>query len=175
MLMHDTYAILRIAAMIYRTEHFVGEKVIEYLNRNARKLSPFVAVGMAICFLLTGCTTPYGPVTGTDSRHVAGYSERQIDSNIFEVSFTGLAGTGQGVIHRYAIYHAAEIAKAKGYTYFTVLHDTMGILRSGYKNQYARYRCVKVVRFQQERTIEYGRSIYTVTDVLARSPGETQQ
>ena len=50
-----------------------------------------------------------------------GYSEQQIETNRFRVSFSGNTDTPRPAVENALLYRAAELTKARGYDYFIVV------------------------------------------------------
>ena len=76
-------------------------------------------VTAALLPLLAACatSTPYAPAT--EGRY--GYSETQIETNRYTVSFSGNSLTDLKTVENYLLYRAAELTDAKGYDYFVVV------------------------------------------------------
>lgn len=80
---------------------------------------------LAFLFALAfaGCSSPqlYHPDPEPGVGHY-GYSELPIDSNRYEVTFTGDFNTPTETVDQYALFRCAEITVAQGYDYFIVEH-----------------------------------------------------
>lgn len=74
----------------------------------------------AIVIILSGCATSYQPsgVTG-------GFSEMQLNDDIYRVSFRGNAYTAHENVQNYLLRRCAELTKAKGYNYFVILESNV--------------------------------------------------
>lgn len=72
-----------------------------------------------ILFALSGCALPtlYQPA-GTNDGY--GYSQEQLETNRFRVTFTGNDLTARQTVENYLLYRAAEITLAHGKDYFVV-------------------------------------------------------
>ena len=71
---------------------------------------------------LTACTTgpaPYGPKTEGSS---TGYTDQQIASNRYRVTYSGNSVTGRETVENYLLLRSAEVTLKGGYEYF--LFDT---------------------------------------------------
>jgi hypothetical protein len=68
---------------------------------------------------LAGCqtATPYQPLNAANA-DAGGYSDHQIESNRFQVSFSGNAVTSRETVERYLLYRAAELTLAQGHDWF---------------------------------------------------------
>lgn len=81
------------------------------------RASPGMA-GLALGFLLlAGCETPatYHPMEpGTHT----GYTDEQLASNRFRVTFTGNSATRRDVVENYLLLRAAEVSLKAGYHWF---------------------------------------------------------
>jgi len=75
----------------------------------------------ATSLMLAGCMTEttYRPATGSGfSRE--GYSDRQIEANRFQVTFSGNTMTARDKVERYLLFRSAELTKQQGYDYFVM-------------------------------------------------------
>jgi hypothetical protein len=82
--------------------------------------------GLAIALALGACTTatPYQPATNSGSAR-GGYTDQQIDSNRFRVTFAGNSLTSRETVERYLLYRAAELTVQNGFDNFIlVTRDT---------------------------------------------------
>ena len=79
--------------------------------------------GIVLLITLCGCSaqTLYQPNPEPRIGNY-GYSELPIDSERYEVTFTGDYDTPTETIDQYALYRSAEITAAHGYDYFIVEH-----------------------------------------------------
>ncbi len=78
-----------------------------------------VAALLATTLLTTACVTEstYGPATGRGFER-SGYSDRQIEENRFQVSFSGNSYTSRDTVEKYLLYRAAELTVQRGFDYF---------------------------------------------------------
>ncbi|MGK6355464.1 CC0125/CC1285 family lipoprotein [Sphingomonas sp. DT-207] len=76
-----------------------------------------LAAALAGSAALAGCmtATPYQPATNSSRM---GYSEEQIESNRFRVSFAGNTITSRETVERYLLYRAAELTVQQGFDHF---------------------------------------------------------
>ena len=84
----------------------------------ARRIGTLGAVAAA-SLMLAGCMTEttYRPAVGQGfSRE--GYSDRQIEANRWQVSFSGNTMTSRDTVERYLLFRAAELTVQQGYDYF---------------------------------------------------------
>lgn len=65
---------------------------------------------------LGGCATAYQPQGAT-----GGFSEAQLDENVFQVNFKGNGYTDHDRANDFALLRSAEIALEKGYKYFIIV------------------------------------------------------
>lgn len=80
--------------------------------------------------LVAGCssTTTYQPA---DERGAYGYTETQLGSNRFRVTFTGNSSTDKETVNDYAMLRAAELTLQNGYNWFNLVNrDTESKSRS---------------------------------------------
>ncbi|WP_213980986.1 hypothetical protein [Sphingomonas sp. dw_22] len=89
-------------------------------RRRVAALSLAVAGGLTLASCMTA--TPYQPATGSSAATRAGYSDTQIESNRFRVSFSGNTLTSRETVERYLLYRSAELTVQNGFDYF-VLSD----------------------------------------------------
>jgi hypothetical protein len=68
---------------------------------------------------VAACTapTPYGPA---QANRGYGYSEEQIETNRFRVTFAGNSSTPRNVVENYLLVRAAELTKSRGFDYFVL-------------------------------------------------------
>jgi len=70
---------------------------------------------IATTSLLTGCATGYQPQGASGS---GGFTETQIDTNVWKVNFNGNGDTKRDQAEDLALLRSAEISLANGYTHF---------------------------------------------------------
>jgi predicted RNA-binding Zn-ribbon protein involved in translation (DUF1610 family) len=88
----------------------------------------FLAIVVSGYFMfLAGCATPYQPCGLT-----GGYSETQLDENVFQVSFHGNGFTSQERASDLCLLRAAEIAKQHGFAYFIIVEKYNRVEQSAY-------------------------------------------
>lgn len=75
---------------------------------------------VSLLFLLTSCAVKYQPY---DSFFGGGYRDTQVNSDTFIISFEGNQYSDPGMLYKYSLMRAAEVAQKKGYQYFIVLSD----------------------------------------------------
>lgn len=80
-----------------------------------------IAALLAGSVALSSCmtATPYQPATASSSRN--GYSDQQIESNRFQVSFAGNSLTSRETVERYLLYRAAELTLQRGFDHFILV------------------------------------------------------
>lgn len=69
-----------------------------------------------IAIFLQGCATAY-----QESGISGGYSETQLDENVFNVSFRGNGYTGSDRVADFTLLRSAELALENGYRYFAII------------------------------------------------------
>mgnify|MGYP003608477220 FL=1 len=87
----------------------------------SRKSAAIVA-SLALTALLGACTTatPYQPnVTGQKVQ--GGYSEQQVETDRFRVTFSGNILTSRETVEGYLLYRAAELTVQQGYDWFEIV------------------------------------------------------
>ncbi|KAK42445.1 hypothetical protein BG58_03550 [Caballeronia jiangsuensis] len=75
-----------------------------------------LAASISIVWLLAGCATGYQPngLTG-------GFSETQLDTNVFKVSFRGNGYTSHDRVEDFVLLRSAELTLAHGFTHFAIV------------------------------------------------------
>lgn len=77
---------------------------------------------VASAAVLTACATAT-PYQAAVEQNKVGYSDTKIESNRFNVSFSGNSLTSQETVETYLLHRAAELAVENGYDYFTVVDE----------------------------------------------------
>jgi len=72
--------------------------------------------------LVSGCATEttYRPATGKGF-YRTGYSERQVETNRWLVTFAGNTVTDRDTVERYLLFRAAQLTLQNGYDYFVMV------------------------------------------------------
>ncbi|CAN7145585.1 hypothetical protein LJR164_000026 [Phenylobacterium sp. LjRoot164] len=87
----------------------------------SRKSAAIVA-SLALTALLGACTTatPYQPnITGQKVQ--GGYSEQQVETDRFRVTFSGNSLTSRETVEGYLLYRAAELTVQQGFDWFEIV------------------------------------------------------
>lgn len=79
---------------------------------NITKLIPLICM-----VVISGCATPY-----QNNAFAGGYSETQLDKNVYKVSFKGNGYTSKERASDFALLRSAEIALDNGYKYFAIVN-----------------------------------------------------
>ena len=79
-------------------------------------LAAFLLLGLAGCAV----PTPYQPATDG-----YGYSEQQLESNRYRVTFSGNSVTARDTVQNYLLHRAAEVTLESGHDYFTVVDQDL--------------------------------------------------
>ena len=74
-----------------------------------------------LVLVLCGCATTYQP-----KGFSGGFSETQLDTNVFRVAFNGNGYTGREKAEDYALLRSAELALQNGFTHFAILDSRAG-------------------------------------------------
>lgn len=104
-------------------------------------------VAAAVLMVAAGCTTPavYGP---RSEGQATGFSDTQLASNRWRVTFTGNSATKRDMVENYLLRRAAEVTLAAGYRWFvfdnrdtesqTTYHSNVwpGLRRGWYRGWY---------------------------------------
>ena len=80
-----------------------------------------------IALAMLACATPY-----QRQGYRGGFSETQLDENVFRVSFNGNGFTSGGRAVDFALLRSAELARERGYHYFVIVEKTGGYSYSSY-------------------------------------------
>lgn len=75
-----------------------------------------IIITLSIILALAGCATGYEPQGWS-----GGFSESQIDTNVFNVTFKGNEYTERDKANDFALLRSAEIALENGYQYFVII------------------------------------------------------
>lgn len=72
--------------------------------------------------LVAGCATEtaYRPATGSGF-YRTGYTDRQVETNRWLVTFAGNSVTDRDTVERYLLFRAAELTLQQGYDYFVMV------------------------------------------------------
>lgn len=84
--------------------------------------SRFLPVILGLLLGLAGCAAPTPYQAATDGY---GYTEQQIESNRFRVTFSGNSVTPRATVQNYLLYRAAEVTVANGRDYFVVVDQDL--------------------------------------------------
>jgi hypothetical protein len=79
-------------------------------------LAVLLLLGLAAC----STPTPYQPAADG-----YGYSEQQLESNRYRVTFSGNSVTPRETVQNYLLYRAAELTLAGGHDYFTLVDQNL--------------------------------------------------
>jgi hypothetical protein len=81
-----------------------------------------IAAAATAVLALGACATatPYQPLTA-GAASSGGYSERPLEANRWQVSFSGNSLTDRRTVETYMLYRAAELTLAQGYDWFSVV------------------------------------------------------
>jgi hypothetical protein len=86
---------------------------------------------IVICLLvLNGCATSYKP-----KGYGGGFSETQLDTNVFRVSFSGNGYTSPEQAEEMALLRSAEVALDHGFKYFVIVTDNSRETNSSFTTQ----------------------------------------
>jgi hypothetical protein len=85
-------------------------------------------IALALVVLLCGCATGYGPHGFT-----GGYSEMQLQPNVFQVRFNGNGYTSLDRARDFCLLRCSEVCLENGFTHFELLEKSSSVSRSTYK------------------------------------------
>jgi len=86
----------------------------------------FFILASSVIFL-AGCATPYQPIGFR-----GGYTQTQLDENVFQVRFRGNGFTGRERASDFTLLRCAEATLENGYAYFAIVEKEAGIKKSTY-------------------------------------------
>ena len=75
-----------------------------------------IIVMLSVVLFLGGCATAYQSLGFT-----GGFSETQLDTNVFTVTFKGNGYTGRDKANDFALLRSAELALENGFKYFVIV------------------------------------------------------
>ncbi|KXI29136.1 CC0125/CC1285 family lipoprotein [Paraglaciecola hydrolytica] len=87
----------------------------------------FLPVLLLSSILLSGCATTY-----QNSGYSGGYSETQLDENVFTVSFRGNGFTAKERVADFTLLRSAELTIQSGYKYFVIVNSNTSTSNSTY-------------------------------------------
>ncbi len=82
---------------------------------------------LSMIMLLCGCATAYQPQSFS-----GGFSETQLDTNVFAVTFKGNGYTGRDKANDFALLRSAELAIEHGFKYFAIVDAQQYSMNSTY-------------------------------------------
>lgn len=85
-----------------------------------RKLMLATAASAALLVSACATETTYRPATGAGFTRT-GYSDRQVETNRYLVSFAGNSSTPRDTVERYLLFRAAELTLQNGADYFVMV------------------------------------------------------
>jgi len=89
--------------------------------RSDRRRRPPLAVALLLLGL-AGCAVPTPYQLRADGY---GYSEQQLESDRYRVTFSGNSVTARETVQNYLLYRAAELTLANGHDHFTVVDQNL--------------------------------------------------
>ena len=90
--------------------------VIHQLMEGTNMRNTKIIIVALSLLLFTGCATTYQSHSFT-----GGYSETQLDYNVFKVQFSGNGYTGRQRTSDFCLLRCAELCKMSGYNYFVIV------------------------------------------------------
>lgn len=117
----------------------------------------------AIFLFLIGCSTPYQSIGPT-----GGFTETQLDENVFRVSFQGNRYTSSEVAADFALLRSAELTLLYGYKYFIIVDNSDVIDVKSYTTPVSSYTTIygNTAQTYTYGGITYNRSIPSSTNVI---------
>ncbi len=87
----------------------------------------FLSILLVSSVLFSGCATTY-----QSNGFSGGYSETQLDKNVFKVTFRGNGYTGRERVADFTLLRSAELTMQNGYKYFVVVDENSYTSNSTY-------------------------------------------
>lgn len=96
-----------------------------------------MAVALTGVLAVSACATPtpYQPLQKS-GLSAGGYSDLQISTDRYRISFEGNAVTNRDVVERYLLYHASEVTLRDGYDWFMLTNRRTDTKVSGIEDPY---------------------------------------
>lgn len=122
-----------------------------------------ISILFLIAALLQGCATAY-----QSSGFSGGYSETQLDENVFRVTFRGNAYTSREKAYEFTLLRSAELALQNGYKYFVIINANNYTSDSTYTTPTVSTTTANVYgsnnyAYGSARTTTYGGQTYSVS------------
>ena len=89
---------------------------LSYLGKHSKWLAFWFCVGF---LLMQGCSTPYQAEGFT-----GGYTDTQLDHNVFRVSFRGNGYTSRQQTADFTLLRSAELVLKNGYSHFAIVSES---------------------------------------------------
>lgn len=89
-------------------------------------------ISLCAVLALAACTTAGGSIYGPAQPGLSssiGYSEKELSTGAYQVSFVAPQSTSQADVQNYALRRAAELTLAKGHTWFRLLTSTTQVVQ----------------------------------------------
>ena len=86
-------------------------------------------LALTVAATLVACSTPYQP-----SGILGGFTETQLDRNVFRVSFSGNGFTSGTRAEELALLHSAEVTLKNGFTHFAIVDGRSRTSYDAYAN-----------------------------------------
>ena len=84
---------------------------------------------LLVAIIMQGCATTY-----QSNGYTGGYSETQLDENVFKVSFRGNGFTRKDRTEDFTLLRSAELAIKNGYNYLFMALEIMHMALQGQRN-----------------------------------------
>ena len=134
-------------------------------------MNKYTPIVLGIAVLLVSCMS-YQPLTYPLIGSPCGYTDAQLDENVFYVHFVG--GSSRERAQDFALLRAAELTLTHGYTYFVIIDWESSTYKSPrYSKTIGRIRTYKNSEYGQGFTQDYvgqdyGCKIYSGKDYLGK-------
>tara|TARA_R110001583_G_scaffold70105_1_gene198658 strand:+ start:96 stop:593 length:498 start_codon:yes stop_codon:yes gene_type:complete len=118
---------------------------------------------LLVAIIMQGCATTY-----QSNGYTGGYSETQLDENVFKVSFRGNGFTRKDRTEDFTLLRSAELAIKNGYNYFVIINGGTDISTSTHTTPTTYNTTASVYgsgnyAYGTARTTQYGGQSYNVS------------
>ncbi|MBO9601218.1 MAG: hypothetical protein J7496_01785 [Novosphingobium sp.] len=90
-----------------------------------RRLLSATCLAAALALASCATPTPYQPLSASTPQRSGGYSEQQLETDKWRVTFSGNTLTARDTVERYLLYRAAELTLAQGNDWFEIVNRYM--------------------------------------------------
>ncbi len=133
-----------------------------------KRLSFFLTFSCGLLFSACSSPTKYAPNPDPALGHY-GYSEVQVDSTRFEVTFAANYQTPSQTVEQYALYRCAELTAQRGYDYFVVTHTKNSTYLLGHRHEPSTTKTIRMFMGESPKRNSNAYDTKTLLGVMAPS------